>query len=260
MNPATDYKPEQSFALMLIGPPKAGKTTFALNFPDPYILDCDNNLAGALRYHNHSKNPIKFWFDNPGNEPLPEKRWGFCVKALKEAVQHPEVKTIFVDGLTLMAYYLEKHILANSTSGGSNAMKDLIIAGEKCMNMSHWMPFKNLMSQLVMACKCSGKLFVMSCHEQTEHAESGAVIGYSPLISGSLRQNIAGYFTDVWRCETNNTPTGADYSVRFVPRSLMQIGNSLNIKDKDMKVTGLTRAQVWAKLSTYLQLPTTLVS
>lgn len=252
MNPSTSYKPEAAFALMLIGPPKAGKTVFALNFPDPYILDCDNNLAGALRYHNHSKTPINFWFDNPGSEP-PEKRWGFCCKALKEAAASPDPKTIIVDGLSLMAYYLEKHILANS--GTSTGMKDLIIAGEKVMNMSHWMPFKNLMSQLVMACKCSGKLFIMTCHEQTEHAESGAVIGYSPLISGSLRQNIAGYFTDVWRCETNNIPAGADYSVRFVPRSLMQIGNSLNIKDKEMKTTGLTRAQVWAKLSQYLELP-----
>lgn len=256
MQEHTTYKPDQAFALMLIGPPKAGKTVAALNFPDPYILDCDNNLAGALRYHNHAKKPFPFWFDNPGEEP-PEKRWTWCMGKLKEAIASDKPKTIIIDGLSLMAYYLEKHILANSAKG--NGMDDLIIAGEKVMNMSHWNPFKNLMSQLVMACKSSGKLFIMTCHEQTELSKTGAVVGYVPLISGSLRQNIAGYFTDVWRCETSNTPQGADYSLRFVPRSLMQIGNSLNIKDKELKTTGLTRAQVWAKLSTYLQLPTNLV-
>lgn len=251
MKSATEYKPDQAFALMLIGPPKAGKTCFALNFPKPYILDCDNNLAGALRYHNHAAKPFDFWFDNPADEADPNKRWSFCMKALLEAVQHPDIKTVFVDGLSLLGYYLEKHILANSNKG-TGGMNDLVIAGEKVMNMSQWGPFKNLMSQLIMACKASGKLFIMACHEQTELSDTGAVVRYVPLISGSLRQNIAGYFTDVWRCETNNGPKGADYSVRFQPKSLMQIGNSLNIKDVDIKTTGKTREQVWAELNKHL--------
>lgn len=257
MKSSADYKMDRSFALMLIGPPKSGKTCFAFNFPDPYILDCDNNLAGALRYHNHATHPFPFYFDNPDSEP-PEKRWKFCMQALKDAIAAPEPKTIVCDGLSLLAYYLEKHILANSAQ--STGMKDLIIAGEKVMNMSHWMPFKNLMSQLVMACKCAGKPFIMTCHEYVEESEAGAVVGYKPLISGSLRQNIAGYFTDVWRCETSNGPSSVDYSVRFQPRSLMQIGNSLSIKERELKVTGLTRKQVWAKIAPYLELSPELVS
>jgi hypothetical protein len=247
---------DSAFALMLIGTPKSGKTCFALNFPDPYILDCDNNLAGALRYHNHKAKPFPFWFDNPNVEPDPNKRWTYSMNALSAAVKHPEVKTIFIDGLSLLGYYLEKHILANSGKG--NGMDDLIIAGEKVMNMSHWNPFKNLMSQIVMAGKASGKLFIMSCHEHIEVNKSGATVGYKPLVSGSLRNNINGYFTDVWRCETTNGPKGSDYSVRFQPKSLMQIGNSLNIKDPSMTVTNKTREQVWKQLAAYLQIETTL--
>jgi hypothetical protein len=250
MQDSSTYKLESAFALLLIGTPKAGKTCFALNFPDPYILDCDNNLAGALRYHNHAKKPFPFWFDNPNDELDPNKRWSFCMKAIGEAVKHPEVKTIFVDGLSLLGYYLEKHILANSGKG--NGMDDLIIAGEKVMNMSHWNPFKNLLSQLVMACKASGKLFVMSCHEKIEENKAGATVGYRPLLSGSLRHNIAGFFTDVWRCETTGGPKGSDYSVRFQPKSLMQIGNSLNIKETSLAVTNKTREEVWKQLSRYL--------
>lgn len=257
MNSSDSYQLDSAFALMLIGTPKAGKTCFGLNFPAPYILDCDNNLAGALRYHNHAGKPFPFWFDNPNTELDPAKRWAFCMKAIGEAVKHPEVKTIFVDGLSLLGYYLEKHILANSGKG--NGMDDLIIAGEKVMNMSHWNPFKNLMSQFVMAGKASGKLFIMSCHEHIEVNKSGATVGYKPLISGSLRNNINGFFTDVWRAETTSGPKGSDYSIRFAPKSLMQIGNSLNIKDQSMIVTGQTRAQVWAKLSTYLNLSPDLI-
>ena len=255
MQDNTTYKPSSAFALLLIGPPKHGKTAVAMTFPDPYVLDCDNNLAGALRYHKHSANPFPFWFDNP-NSVEPEKRWSFSVKAVKEAIQDSKPKTIIVDGLSLLAQYLEKHILANSQSG--NGMKDLIIAGEKCMNQSHWMPFRNLMSQLVMACKACGKPFIMTCHEYTETSESGAAIGFKPLISGQLRENIAGYFTDVWRCETSNSSTGAKYSVRFHPRSLMQIGNSLVIPDKELDVTNKTRDQIWSSINKYLNYnPTT---
>jgi hypothetical protein len=257
MKSHTDYVMSKSFALLLIGTPKAGKTAMSLCFPDPYILDCDNNLAGALRYHNHEKNPFPYWFDDANEVQDPTKRWTFCLNSIIEAVKHPEIKTIVVDGLSLLGYYLEKHILANSGKG--NGQDDLIIAGEKVMNMSQWNPFKNLMSQFVMACKSSGKLFVMTCHEHTEVNKTGSIVGYKPLISGSLRDNIAGYFSDVWRCETTTTPKGADYEVRFKPKSLMQIGNSLNIPVASMKTTDKTRAQVWAELSKYLNLPADLV-
>lgn len=258
MKSHTDYQMQQAFALLLIGPPKAGKTVFAMNFPDPYILDCDNNLAGALRYHNHAAKPFPFWFDNPNDEADPAKRWTFCMKALEAAIKVEEIKTIYVNGLSLLGFYLEQHILANSNKG-SGGMNDLVIAGEKVMNMSQWGPFKNLMQKLVMASKSCGKLFIMDCHEHVELSESGAVTAYKPLISGSLRNNIAGFFTDVWRCETTTTPKGADYSVRFKPKSLMQIGNSLNIPVASMQTTDKTRVQVWSELAKYLQLPTDLV-
>lgn len=250
MKESTDFQMDSSFALMLIGTPKAGKTCFAFNFPNVYVLDCDNNLAGALRYHDHKNKNFKFWYDNPNDEPKPEKRWTFCLNALNDAVNHPDVKTIYVNGLSLLGYYLEQHVLANSGKG-TGGMNDLIIAGEKVMNMSQWGPFKNLMSKLIMAGKSSGKLFIMDCHEKTEENDQGATIGYRPLISGSLRHNIAGYFTDVWRCETATGPKGSTYSVRFHPKSLMQIGNSLNIKEPSLDVTNKTREQVWSQLSKY---------
>lgn len=252
MQPASSYTPETNFALLLIGSPKSGKTCFCLNFPKPYILDCDNNLAGALRYHNHAKNPIEFWYDDP-NIPEQKDRWGVAVKAIGDAIKAPEPQTIVVDGLTLLGQYLEQHILACPNTG---KMQDLIIGGEKVMMMELWAPFRNKMMKFVLACRAAKKLFIMTCHEHNEVDKQGAVIGYKPLISGSLRQNLAGLFTDVWRTETKNTPTGAEYSVRFHPKTMMQIGNSLNIKDPAMITTNKTRKEVWSKLSTYLQIPT----
>lgn len=245
MKSKTDYKPSQSFALMLIGPPKAGKTVFATTFPDPYILDCDNNLAGALRYHGDVFN---FFYDNPNlDEAKKEKRWSFSIRALQEACSAPDVKTVIIDGLSLLADYLQEEILSHTTANA------LIVSGEKCMGLQQWAPFKIKLSQLITACKSSGKLFIMTCHEQAMTNDANAVIAYRPLVSSALRDNICGYFTDVWRCEAMDKPgKGPQYSVRFKPRSLMQIGNSLQIPEVEMNTTNLTRDQIWSKLSKYI--------
>ncbi len=275
MKPASNYNMAAAFALLLIGTPKGGKTCFATCFPDPWILDCDNNLAGAIRYHKEMGKPLTtFWYDDPQlieaedgttSPRLDKDRWNFSVKAIADAIKSPEPKTIIVDGLSLLAMYLEQHILANSQQG--NGMKDLIIAGEKVMNQSHWNPFKSMMMRFVMACRSAGKPFIMTCHETTETNDDGNVIAYRPLISGQLRGNLAGLFTDCWRCETSVVPAnakthplGVKYAVRFQPRSMMQIGNSLSIKTPEVDVTNKSRVEVWRNLSTFLNMPAELVS
>ncbi len=274
MKIAANYNMSASFALLLIGPPKSGKTVFATCFPDPWILDCDNNLAGAIRQHASTGKPLTtFFYDDPQFEDKPdnttvarplEKRWDFSCKAIIEAIKAPEPKTIIVDGLTLLAQYLESHILANSQQG--NGMKDLVIAGEKVMNQSHWNPFKTMMFKFVMACRSAGKPFIMTCHELTEVNDAGAVQAYRPLISGQLRGSLAGLFTDCWRAETavvpkdTKHPMGVKYSIRFQPRTMHQIGNSLSIKIDELDVTSKARPVIWAELAPFLSLPKDLVS
>ena len=250
MKSPSDFKASRAFALLLIGTPKSGKTTFALNFPKPWILDCDNNLAGALRYHKGTGDPITdFFFSDPNEEPDKDKRWQLAMRELVEAVKSPEVETIVVDGLTVLAWWLESHILKNSVGDPKGK---LVIAGENVMSIQHWNPFRNLMVKFVMAARQAGKPFIMTCHETMETNDDGAVIAYRPLISGQLRHNLAGLFTDCWRCETSNDAKGSKYSVRFQPRSLMQIGNSLQISKATMDVTNRKHSDIWKELSSLM--------
>lgn len=246
MKQGTTYKREQAFALLLIGEPKSGKTTFAMSFPKPWILDLDNNLAGALRYHGDKQEGF-FFEDLDGVDA--DKKWSVAVKAIEEACSSPEVETIIIDGLSVMAELLQKYILANTKKDSSNSK--LIIAGEECMQMNHWTPFKNLMSGIIMACKSSGKKLVFLCHEDTLTSATGSVIGYRPMIQGSLRNNIAGYFTDVWRTQSGVKAGKPYYNVRFAPKNMMQIGNSLGIKEDELDVTGKKCDQIWKSISTY---------
>lgn len=246
MKSGSHYAIKQCFALMLIGTPKSGKTCFAMSFPRPYILDCDNNLGGALRYHKYAEHPFDYFFDNP-QEDVDEvgKRWAYCMNALKAACESPDVDSIIVDGLSLLAEYLIAKISPHSK---------LVVAGEQVMSIESWQPFKNLMSQLIMRCKASGKYFIMTCHEQAMTDDKGAVVAYRPLIQSALRDNICGLFSDVWRCEASAGPKGANYSVRFAPRNLMQIGNSLQFDTPTLDVTGKTRDQIWQALRPKLEL------
>lgn len=252
MKSAKEYNAQGGLALLLIGSPKSGKTALAMTFPRPYILDCDNNLRGALKHHASLGSPItEYYYDNPG-EVSPEKRWEFSMQKLDEAIASPDIDTIIVDGLTLLGDYLQAFILNNTRSDSSQS--HLIIAGQKCMQMNHWTPFKNLMTKLVMAGKSSGKMFIMTCHESAESDTNGSIIAYRPLIQGSLKNNIAGFFSDCWRTESKaNHAKASEYKVRFAPKNLFQIGNSLAIKDIDLDTTNLTREQIWSKLESYIK-------
>lgn len=242
MKAGNTYKREQAFALLLIGEPKSGKTTAALCFPKPFVLDLDNNLAGAIRHHGDDFDMNELYFEDlEGVEQ--DKRWSAGVLAIKEACASPDVETIIIDGLSIMAELLMRHILANTKRDSSNSK--LIIAGEDCMQMNQWTPFKNLMSGIIMACKSSGKRLVFLCHEAPLTDKNGAVLSYRPMIPGSLKNNIAGYFTDVWRCESGVKAQKPFYRIRFAPKSMMQIGNSLGIKDIDFDITGKTKTEVW---------------
>ena len=245
MKQGTTYNRDQAFALLLIGLPKSGKTIIGTSFPNVFVLDLDLNLNGALSHHGDEMG--NFFFDDLSDEPNQDKRWTASHKALVEACKSDEVDTVFVDGLTVLAQLLQMHILANSKKG--NGMDDLVIAGEKVMNRAQWGPFKNLMTKIIMMCRASGKKLIFSCHEDTITDKNGAVLSYRPMIPGALKHNIAGLFTDVWRCESGTKANKPYHRIRFAPKNMMQIGNSLGIKDIEYDTTDKTKKEIWSYLS-----------
>ncbi|MHA2065407.1 MAG: AAA family ATPase [Candidatus Thorarchaeota archaeon] len=248
MKSSTDYAMSSNFGLLLLGPPKHGKTNIALSFPDPVILDCDKNLAGAIRRIKETDPSFKFQYDDP-NEVEPHLRWKFCMNFMNEAVKS-DAKTIIIDGLSCIQTYLIDHII---NSAGADASK-LTIAGEKAMQMTYWTPFKNNLAKFIMAGRAADKLFIMTCHEETIENSSGGAVGYRPLISGQLKHHLAGYFSDCWRCEAASLSNKVSYKLRVAPKNLHQIGNSLGISEHEFEVTNQTPKQVWdTKLKQYFK-------
>jgi hypothetical protein len=250
MKSSKQHTPKKQFGLLLIGPPKAGKTSLALAFPKPAILDCDNNLTGPMRRAGN----VDFFFENPNwddktSAEVPyDQRWQRSCDFMKEAIASKEVETIVVDGLSALAQYLQDHIIK---AAGSDASK-LKIAGVPVMQQSFWTPFRNWMAQFIMAARSCGKHFIVTCHETALQNENGGVVGYRPLISGQLQHNIAGFFSDVWRMEAQDKMGKPRYMLRVQPRNLHQIGNSLGIKEPELDLTDKTPALIWEMLKPYL--------
>jgi hypothetical protein len=226
MHPSTNYRASATFALLFMGPPLTGKTNWLFEFPDLYVLDCDDKMANAIQRHKNKQ----FWFDralvdDKGVPVPPELRWTHCTNCLKAACVDPKIKTIGIDSLTPFADYLIAHIL--------NTGSKLIIGGIKCMEQQHWTPFKMLMTQCLMMLRASGKYIVVNCHEATDKDEITGAMTYKPMISGQLKDIITGMFTDNWHAETKQSflegKVVTEYFVRTQPTARIALGNSLGL-------------------------------
>lgn len=245
MKKATSYNINSAFGCLLIGPPKAGKTRLALSFPRPAVLDCDGNLGGAIR-----AGTTDFFFEDPNvddnnKELAPAMRWKKCCDFLREAIESDEVDTIIIDGLSIMSNYLVDSLSQNSK---------LTVGGDKVMDQSLWQPFCNKIQNFVLTGRNSNKMFIVTCHEDIIRDESnGAVVAYRPLIPGQLKQNLAGLFSDVWRVEPITLGAKVSYKVRFAPKNLMQIGNSLAIAEPELDITNMAPSVIWSHLSKHFK-------
>lgn len=218
----TQNKPKPTFGLLLIGAPKSGKTSFALQFPSPYIADCDNNLSGPQRYLESTGQKPEFFYDTidvdeTGKEVPPGNRWVRLTEGLKKAVASPEVKTIIVDSLSKLSDNLIEHILKSENI--------------KNMRIQDWLSYQNLMKKLITYLRSSGKLIIFIAHETVEKDEFDGVLKYFVALPSSLKNTIGGLFTDVWRAEYqpgSGTKEGV-YILRTSSSARVSLGNSLGL-------------------------------
>lgn len=223
MKPGTSYPLNTAMALLLLGEPGSGKTCTAMTFPAPWFADCDGNIRSAkLRFPDK-----EFWFDtidvDENDKPVPaQDRWLRLVACLKAAGQDPKVQTIVLDSLTKISEYLQAYII----SKGSQAEKPLQVGGISIMTMSLWNPFRRLTLDLIGQARLYKKPVIVIAHTKREKDEITGVVQNLPNIQGSLDNDLAGVFTDVWLCET--TPNGAacKYEVITVPTNRIKLKSS----------------------------------
>lgn len=213
---------QQTFGLLLIGAPKSGKTSLALQFPGPYIADCDNNIAGPFSFLQRQSLKPEFYYDvidlEGDKQVEPSKRWTRLTECLKKAAQEPKVQTIIVDSLTKVSDYLIDHI--TSSERVSN------------MRIQDWLSYQNLMKKLIVFLRgLPGKNLIICAHENVEKDELDGTLKYFVALPSSLKNTIGGLFTDVWRAEYQPGAGGKEgsYTIRASASARMSLGNSLGL-------------------------------
>lgn len=243
---STNFKPDNSLAILLASPPKTGKTGVIFAFPDLYILDCDMNLAGEMR-----RFPTKqFDFDQPAHDadknierPVVD-RWNFAVKCLKEAIANPAYKTIAVDGLGLLVEWLCEHLINEFKKAGN--------CKTGRMELQMYPELARLLKGLVIMLRTSGKIVLFSSHQSADKDEATGIMRYNLAIPGQCKETLGGLFTDVWAMSAKSIGGKVSYEIKTKPTGLnVDLGTSFALPPS-LDVTDKTPDQIWTILKPYL--------
>lgn len=220
----SNYSDEAYLRLLLQGPPGCGKTTLACQLPGVYVLDCDLNLAGALRWLRKNNKPLPIGFDivdrnEQGSEIAPALRFARVASCLKAACADPNIKTIVIDGATKMHEYIQDEVLRQQNKSR--------------MDIQMWGFYFQQWKHFIIQLASQRKHLVLIAHEKVDKDEVDATLKYFLMIPGQFGQIAGSLFTDIWRCEVAAVPFGMEnkykFNVRTMPDHRFNLKNSLGL-------------------------------
>jgi hypothetical protein len=237
-------------AFLFGGPPGGGKTTCALGFPNPFIVDCDLNLIGPERYFRDVlKSDKEFKYEvvnlDANNNVInnDHERWLRAETIINQACNDPWTKTIVIDSLSL----LSKHIIA------------WIMWKEKKseMRIQDWIPFAQVLTTILIKCRMKGKMFILTCHDSVERNDKGDITEYTVNVSsGKVRDLLPGVFSDFYRFDRMPGAGANPPTFRILPQ---RDGLSRSLKNSYLMPSLIEipkGGSAFAELNKYLKLPT----
>ena len=182
--------------IALIGAPGSGKTTSCYTFPNPYFIDFDNKLRpDTLSAPFWNSDFVDSIVKRTNANLPPNKRDAFKKWFTEEHSKFTPEQTIILDSWTLFinAIYLQERIdderrkAEHSATTKYSKYQIWQNYGEYCVKIV----------ELLKACRCR---VVVTFHETKERNEEGDLTGkLKPIMNGGFKDQIFGYFTDVWR-------------------------------------------------------------
>jgi hypothetical protein len=239
------FIPAQNCAVLGVGAPGSGKTRLGMAFPDPGIIDCDGNLRSAIDVLPKDK---EFWVSQPfstddGKEVPEVERWNKATKDTLEMVKKPEVKTIWIDGLSNLCRWGLVHAENQLILGGINVKKEYL---------AKYQAFIPLLSNFITLLRIPKKYIYVTVHQLLEKDELTGAILYKLDIPGRLADNLGGQFTDVWGLTSRADPgskVGAKYFINTKPTGFhVNLKTSVSL-DPVIDITGKNPKEIWDALA-----------
>jgi hypothetical protein len=270
MKSSVSYQPSKSIAILCVGNPGTGKTRLMMGFPTPGIIDCDLNLNSAIRVAGGKP----FFFAQPsimadqaeadfvngciplsrlqlkvGDEVPVDRRWLVVEREVKAMLMNPEIKTICIDGLTVLSRWCLEYCEAELIRAGINVKKEYL---------SKFQNFITIMTRFITLLRVGGKYVFVTCHQTADQNDLTKAWYYNLAIPGQLKDTLGGLFTDVWGTGTTVVGDDVKYWISTRPTNLhVALKTSLDMAPK-YDVTAKDPDSIWSLLSPKLNfsLPT----
>lgn len=219
MNTYTGAAIKTPKSLILAGEPGSGKTTLALQFPDLYVLDCDINLDGSVKYLREQGNFKDFHYgcpliDDKGVTVPRLKQYDRAAMLLGEAANDPKIKTIFVDSSTTFVDMLITKIKQKQKRKVVDMDYSNIEFDEPLAIQDYGVLFTEL-KKIIFTLKASGKTIVWAVHIKTEKDSLTQALHKALAIPGQTGDMIAGWFAEVWKINREQQGIGSGATCKY---------------------------------------------
>lgn len=245
MKTSTPQAPKKAdpISLCLQGDHGTGKTSLALCFPEPGVMDLDGNLDGPEAWHRKRGLKLSYVYNQPllgedGKAPKSAKGFRDAIfDSLQELIDSPKVRSIVIDSGTKLAESLVWWCMDRS--------------GVDDMSLDLWKPWRSALLKLVHRGRNAGKNFVLLIHEQPKYGIAprqgmpAPQIGVNMSMPSKLQEQFGFTFTDVWRAVKSGKGRDVRYGLRFVTDGEANLKNSFGLVDP--------MPMDWAKLAPCLK-------
>lgn len=232
MQPISSYSTATNFLrLVLQGPPGAGKTVLACQFPKPVIVDVDVNLGGPLRFLQSRGLPLPVGFitldrdDNGVEVPLAGRYQRMNDQVNKLFLEKVDFDTLVIDSATKFIDVLIAETLRQQNKAKIEDFKD---------PRQFWNFFGYATRAFFEVLTKIRKHIVLNVHERINKNTDGSV-AYPIKVNwpGQYGAIIGAFFTDVWRAELDTQGVDASLKVthklRTMPDFRYELKNSLGL-------------------------------
>jgi hypothetical protein len=193
------YKGDAYLRLLLQGESGSGKTTKALQFPGVWVIDCDQNLGGPLRYLRENNLPLPIGYDkvdllDDGTVVPENERWARIATLLSKIGTRvgPELKTLVFDSMSKLSDYNKAHVLrTNPTKTGG-------------MEQTSWGFYYYNWVRLVGVVATAKVHCVFTAHDKVDKDELDGSTRIFLNVQGQFQAVAGSLFTDVWHAEVKN--------------------------------------------------------
>lgn len=204
-------------AILIVGPPGTGKTTLASMLGKPYLIELDNNIAGAFSFLSSIKAQCVANYSVPhvredGTVVPRGERWKAMNTDIHAAVADPNIDTIVIDSLSSL---IEVALDEVRRQQGRKIGDPVAGIKDEPLQIQDWGAFGALLRQWFILLRASGKVLVVIGHVVVDKDELTSVLQQYINMPGKFAHEVAGLFTEVWSTEIREERKDGKVSFKY---------------------------------------------